>query len=78
MGKINYSIIRQEVGKIIFQQLKLDHFTSNMWETFRGQLIRVLCRHVPMRRADEDDKVRETWMTKDVIKNFLTKKKGAN
>lgn len=36
--------------------------TDNMWQSFKGQLVKVHDQRVPVR--NKDGKVRELWMTK--------------
>lgn len=56
----------------------------NMWESFKGQLVKVQDQHVPVRRSDKDNKVREPWMIKEVVilirkkKVYVTFKKVAS
>eukprot|EP00061_Rhincodon_typus_P018301 g47418.t1 len=46
-----------------------------MWESFKGQLIRVQDQHVPLKMEDKDNKIQEPWMTRDI--QSLVKNKEA-
>ncbi|XP_067909624.1 uncharacterized protein [Heterodontus francisci] len=75
-GKANYTKIRQELGNVDLEQLFEGISTFDMWEAFKERLINVQERHVPVKMRGRNGKIREPWMTVEILR-LATRKKEA-
>ncbi|PLS49478.1 hypothetical protein CYV29_15670, partial [Carnobacterium maltaromaticum] len=75
-GKANYTKIRQELGNVDWEQLFEGKSTCDMWEAFKERLISVQERHVPVKMRDRNGKIREPWMTGEIVRLAKRKKEA--
>ena len=75
MGEDNNNI-RQDLESIDWGRLFEGKSISDMWESFKCQLIGIQDQHVPVRMKSKCGKYRESWITRDIM-SFVKKKKEA-
>eukprot|EP00061_Rhincodon_typus_P001908 g16106.t1 len=75
-GKVNCNNIRQELKNVDWRQMFEAKSTSGMWEPFKCMLLGTHDRHVPVRMKNKYGKLREPWITRDIV-NLVKKKKEA-
>jgi len=74
-GKGNYDAMRQELGSIRWEQKLSGKGTTEMWNLFKEQILRVLDMYVPVRQGG-NWRVTEPWFMKE-IQCLVKRKKEA-
>ncbi|XP_072335049.1 multiple inositol polyphosphate phosphatase 1b isoform X1 [Scyliorhinus torazame] len=64
-GKCKYDVVRQELKCISWEHRLSGKDTSETWNLFKEQVLRVLDMYVPVRQG-RDGRVREPWLTREV------------
>jgi len=74
-GRGNFTVNRQELGSINWEQIFSGKCTIEMWRLFGEHLLRVLDRFVPLRQG-RDGRRKEPWMTR-YVEHLVKRKKEA-
>ena len=72
--KTNYNNVRQDLESVDWGRLFKS--TSDIWESFKCQLIGIQDWHVPVRMKDKSGEYWKPWITRDIM-SLVKKKKEA-